>query len=282
MKLSSDTVLLNFEDQLLKGNFNIPGINTVLLEAELINDLTFEKLKEIVAYENKTINIPYVLSQAATENVFIEGLVNNMNFNSLVTDTLKLTGEQTFSEAFQISNLETMDVSTSPSTASNILNQLITIDEGSFEINQDVQFDNLNLKSIVIGERLNNINVLDDELLVLLLDSRKMQRVTGDKLFSNVELMGPINLQAKINSASLDRKNPVTMVEEPLILTGNYIIQGNVSVERFLGCGDLKKRDSNLTIKGMQQKGLKLSERNIPMPIVFSQPLEVSFLKIIP
>lgn len=277
MKFSPDTVLLKNEDQILKGNFTIPAINTVLLEAELINDLTFGKLKDIVAYENKSINSPYVLSQVATENAFIEGSVNNMNFNSLVTDILKLTGEQSFSGALKISNLETVDISTSPSIASNILNQLITIDEGSFEINQDVQFDNLNLKSIIIGERLNNINVLDDELLVVLLDSPKMQRVTGDKLFSNVELMGPINLQAKINSASLDRKNPVTMVEEPLILTGNYIIQGNVSVERFLGCGDLKKKDSNLTVKEMQQKGLKLSERNIPMPIVFSQPLEVSF-----
>lgn len=276
MKLSPDTVLLKIEDQVLKGDFEISEINTILLEAELINDLSFGKLKEIVAFENKTINTPYMLSQLTVENAFIEGLINNVNFNSLVTDTLKLTGEQTLSGAFQISNLETIDISTSPSIASDILNQLITIDEGSFEINQEVQFENLNLKSIVIGERLNNINVLDDELLVLLLDSPKMQRVTGDKLFSNVELMGPINLQAKINSASLDRKNPVTMVEEPLILMGNYIIHGNVSVERFLGCGDLKKKDSNLTVKELQQKALKLSERNITMPLVFSQPLEVS------
>ncbi|XP_077283148.1 closca [Arctopsyche grandis] len=279
MKINDETVLCKNVDQHLSGHFVIPKLHSAILDVPQINDLNMDDFKNLINNENKTVSSIYYLSKVTVDDVILKNVFNGISFDSLKEGALKQKGTQDIKGQYNIIELKTKSVSIAHEKTRNMLmNNFIKINDGSYNIKNGVYLSMLNASDLEVGKRLNNIPIVDGNLQVLLLNSPNNQKLTAAKLFENVELMGPVNLLGKINRGILERKNPVSMIEESLTLKGDYVIHGNVSIEMIMNCENLIDSNNDQSLKQLQLRALKLFDTNIEIPLVFSQPLDTKIL----
>lgn len=101
--------------------------------------------------------------------------------------------------------------------------------------------------------------------------------MTGEKIFENVNLKEPIVLRGKIESKSLERMNPVITIDKNLVLQGDFVIKGPVTVERLMNVtGDVTSKNPQLTLAKLATNGLHLANSNSAQSkMIFKDLLQV-------
>lgn len=241
---------------------------------------------------------PEFIDVMNVDHLMITGTLNNISWSDLQLNTLKKTGQQFLKAPVKIQNLK----SDSMFVISGIVNgqslsKLVRTDIGSFVVNQDVQFSQpIYAKNLTINDRLNNIHVLQNKLDVLLVNSDRVQQMTGKKTFENVRLLEPVtisvrsvfldrsrsyvcdfffNFQGKL-FGNLDLMSPFKPIHEPLNLTGDYTITGDVTIKNLLSAQNIVGSSGEFSVKKALDQGLRSSGDLSGLKLNFEQPIEAN------
>lgn len=211
VKFTTSNVLLKNQNQ----QFGSAKINKLTAKSIVVqNSINSVSYPEFQNFLNQKLKKKYRnLLNITVDSLTISSLLNNINVENLVENTLKVQGDQIITGDIKIKEIKTngvIFVKESFSLLSGVpLNQLVlTNDTTRVIIDQDISFtqDELLIKDLFVAERLNNIKVIDGRLNVLRLNSSEVQVITGDKTFESVKLMNPIKLQVKIFQKFLNFK----------------------------------------------------------------------------
>lgn len=151
---------------------------------------------------------PNIFQQIIVDEIKLFGLLNNdVKLEFLDKYALKLSGDQNITGQFNIENLKCSSVRSGIISGRSI-NDVVLISNGSFfGVNQDIQFSKpLNVKNLVVNDRINNINIRKKKLDVLLKKAKYLQVVTGHKIFESVKLINSFEL--KVSELSLTLASP--------------------------------------------------------------------------
>lgn len=203
-------------DQNFRGEFSLKNIFSAIMETPQINDMNIGTFRDSINNENKTVVSMSNLRKLNVNNVFLKNRLNDIALDSLKEEGLMFRGNQKIKGNMKILQLSTHNVSTHKT-----LGDFVKITGGSFDIEDGIYLEEFLTKDLIVEKRFNSIPIEKGKMQVLQLDSNTEQTIAGGKMFENVELMGPVNLQGKISKGILERKNPVSMIERPLILKGN-------------------------------------------------------------
>ncbi|XP_061402072.1 uncharacterized protein LOC133337882 [Musca vetustissima] len=214
------------------------------------------------------------------ENLNINGKLNEFTWMELLNDTLKREGDQQLINApnIKIKNLETSRLV----VTSNVVNQqhlstLIPIDGGEYVINQDIQFAQpIRAKSVQINERLNNVNVLQGKLDVLLRRSNETQIIEGPKSMRNVKVMEPVTIAGQMLGKHLESITPNKAIHQPLVLQGDFMINGDVDINRLLKTGDIIDLREKMSVKQTLERGIRMNQHMEDIKLKFLQPLKAN------
>lgn len=219
-----------------------------------------------------------MIHELDVEKVDIANLLNGRNFTSIASDSLKLNGEQIFKAPLTVKSLKVNAVNfdKSPEAISKMpINNLNINDSKTIDIFQDIRFEKpLEVGQLFVSDRINNIKVKEGKLQILRAFGPEEQTVTGEKNFENVNLKQPIVLRGKIESKSLERMNPVITIDKNLVLQGDFIIKGPVTVERLMNVtGDVTAKNPQLSLA---TNGLHLANSNSAQSkMIFKELLQV-------
>ncbi|KAL5288129.1 hypothetical protein ACFFRR_008779 [Megaselia abdita] len=218
------------------------------------------------------------------QNLSLSGKLNDNNVFSLFTNTLRSSGIQIFNtngKSINITNVTADRIATmSGMVSERNISDLVKIDSGDYFIDQFVRFSEpLIVGDLEVHERLNNIRVINGQLDVLLLNSDKVQQITGFKEFEHVELREPVVIRGKSIGGLLDEKKPVKHVTEDIVLQGDYILTGDVVVRNAIVGKNIFGESQNLSLDGVLKNGLKLTD-DVEMPMKFSKPLTIENLEV--
>lgn len=211
VKFTTSNVLLKNQNQ----QFGSAKINKLTAKSIVVqNSINSVSYPEFQNFLNQKLKKKYRnLLNITVDSLTISSLLNNINVENLIKNTLKVQGDQIITGDIKIKEIKTngvIFVKESFSLLSGVpLNQLVlTNDTTRVIIDQDISFtqDELLIKDLFVAERLNNIKVIDGRLNVLRLNSSEVQVITGDKTFESVKLMNPIKLQVKIFQKFLNFK----------------------------------------------------------------------------
>lgn len=215
MKINNEIILMKEGDQFFRGEFSLGKIFSAIMETPQINDMNLDTFRDSINNENKTVVSMFGLRKLNVNNVFLKNRLNDITLESLEGEGLTFRGNQKIKGSMKILQLNAQNVS-----AHKTLEGFVKISGGSIDVNDGVYFDEFITGELMVDRRFNSIPVAKGKLQILRLDSETEQIIAGEKLFENVELMGPVNLQGKISKGILERKNPVSMIERPLTLKG--------------------------------------------------------------
>ncbi|XP_073811538.1 closca [Musca autumnalis] len=213
-------------------------------------------------------------------NLNINGKLNEYTWNDLLNDSLKREAEEQFINAptIKIKNLETPRLA----VTSNVVNQqhlsnLIPIDAGEFTINQDIQFAQpIKAKAVQINERLNNVPVLQGKLDVLLRRSNETQVIEGPKSMRNVKVMEPITIAGQMLGKHLESITPNKAIHQPLILHGDFMINGDVDILQSLKTGDIIDLREKMSVKQTLDNGIRMNNRMEDVKLKFLHPIKAN------
>lgn len=265
--IAEDNVLLNRPQNRLRPfetqNLTVNSLNDVIF----INQQKFQEFFMALKMKH-SFKLPTKFNTLEAKDVTLRKLLNGNSFNGIVEKSLKLTGDQSFEAPVHIRKLTAKKLgflkSLQNQTISNVpLEHLIDTQntEKDVVIHQDIQFAHeLVVNDLRVKDRINNINVKNGKLQVMRKSGNiTRQVVTGEKIFNKVKLMTPILLRGKISSRTLEKMNPTKIVDESLILLGDYRITGPVMVKRFLNASnDMKTLDPNYSLRRLTESGLNL------------------------
>uniref|UniRef100_A0A1I8MPT8 Uncharacterized protein n=1 Tax=Musca domestica TaxID=7370 RepID=A0A1I8MPT8_MUSDO len=212
-------------------------------------------------------------------NLNINGKLNEYTWNDLLNDTLKRAQEeeeQIINAAnVKIKNLETPRIV----VTGNVVNQqhlssLIPIDGGEYTIKQDIQFAQpIRAKAVQINERLNNVRVLQGKLDVLLRRSNETQVIEGPKSMRNVKVMEPITIAGQMLGRHLESITPNKAIHEPLQLQGDFMINGDVDINRLLKTGDIIDLREKMSVRQTLDRGIRMNKTLEDIKLKFLQPI---------
>lgn len=265
-KFIESEILLNDGNQIFNHNLTSKRLNV----GNLLSNNFVLPIQKKTDEETGTMNILNV------KNITIDGTVNGINIATFANFVLKTHGDQNITAEYTFDDLQIEDLNTSVLSDKHIPDDLIYINRMDQRIEHDVEFANdVNINNLIVNKRLNNINVFNGKLDVLLKDSADTQFVNGYKLFENIELTNRLKLRGKIHNNLLEKLKPITIFDEELIINDNVTISGNVTLEKGFSTNDILTTRGTYSVKRLEKDGLKLFE-NIPMPLNFSQQLNVS------
>lgn len=265
---TEDNLILNRPQSPLRPftveNLTVKSLNDVVF----VNKLKFQEFFISMKQKN-SLKLPTKFQNLNANDIILRKLLNDHNFTEIVDKSLKLTGDQFFDAPVSIGKLTAKKLSFLESlpikAISNIpIAHLIDTQnrEKHYFIQQDIQFTrNLTVNDLRVTNRISNINVVNGVLQVMRKSGDiKKQVVTGEKFFNRVKLMSPIVLRGKIRSNTLDMMNPMKIVDEKLVLQGDYRISGPVTVRKVVNAtNDIKcVVDPNLSLRRLSESGLNL------------------------
>lgn len=238
----------------------------------------FQKLSKKFAVK---LNNP--LNELRTKELFIE-TIDNTDLQIVMEKALKINGDQVITGNLDIGRLtakrvifDKIDPVLSKTPLSNLV--IITNPKESYIISQDIRFSNpvLSVNNLTIQNRVNNIQVKGGVLQVLKKRSPDTQIVSAEKFFDDVILMGPINLQGKIRSETLEKMNPTSTFNRNIQLSGDYKINGNVTIKRQLvGKTIIQSSNENFSLNKLLKHGIQIKNiSEINSKFVFKQPIHV-------
>lgn len=282
VELSEDNVLLN-QPQILRPmkieNLQVKQIDGV---AQL-NSVPFADFFKMLRRKVDK-KIPNKIHQLTVDNLTIGKFLNDRNFTAISINSLKTVGDQIVTAAQTIGKLTARNVrfmkALRDQRISNVpLNALINIHDTRqrMNINQDIRFtEDVNVNKLLVSERINNIIVRDGELQVMRKRGRP-QVVTGEKFFDTVHLLSPILLRGKIESKTLEKMNPLVTVNEDLVLQGDYVITGPVTIRRQINASeDIQSSNPELGLRKLVETGLNLfTSKETDNLMVFENNVEI-------
>ena len=273
VKMDKTNILLMSGDQILSSDMCVENVAVERIYTERINGARLQELEE-----NYNMTNLEAFLDLSVRNLTVGGLINDVDVQTLDKHALKLSGNQTVEGDYIFEVLVVENVTCEKMSGKTIPDDFVTIKNGDHEIKSHVHFhENLTINHLIVENRLNDIGVSDDgKLDVLLSDSQETQHITGRKVFNNVTLLSPINVNGPINSTDFDEVKPVVTVDEDVVLRGDFIITGEVTIENLLECTDMLGNDDGKSVNYIKEHGLRLSEEEIDCEIDFVQALNVS------
>jgi hypothetical protein len=191
-----ENVILQNTNQTLSGTFAAPNVVVQRMETANLQGQPVESTLRLMYELLETTKIPLKFESIETENLVLDGTFNGLDLLALNEITLKNKGDQHLDSEYDIGVLKTPQLLTQNHISDQLLSNVVRIDSGAFVINQEIQFVGpLEVKDLLVEERINNINVRDGKLDILVKRSPDLQIVTGDKVFERLRLLGPIVLQ---------------------------------------------------------------------------------------
>lgn len=228
------------------------------------------------------ITYPDVVEDIAIDKLIVDGFINGIDLATIQKFALRvdLDREQTLEAQFNIGQLNANSVIVSQNVISRKeLTDLIRTVGGPYTVFQDVSFAQpLLVNRLVVHENINNIIVTDGKLEVLLKRSPEVQLLKGYKRFNAVTLRSPIVLQGKISHSNLERMNPVVTVTKDIVLNGDYVISGNVTIRGGLKCDNLFGASSTFSVKYLLTEGLKSEAGEVATNLEFTHPIKTKAL----
>lgn len=207
------------------------------------------------------VNLSYILENALRTNVPEQRLESTVNFNTIRASSTIIKNEQ-------ISGIN--------------LNRVASIGANITALSTPVVFERpLAVNVLNVLHRINQIQVVNGKSNILLKRSRRVQTINGDKTFAAVNLIEPIILQGRINVSSpvMSKMKPIVTVDDELIIDGDVLISGNVTVKISLESNNLFGQSVRYSLAQVQGDGLRTDEANIDVPLEFSQPIQVNDIR---
>ncbi|XP_025829762.1 uncharacterized protein LOC108740183 isoform X2 [Agrilus planipennis] len=268
IKFDKDNILLINTDQKFKGFLEMQNIDAENVTVDTIND--FKPKRSISLGKYKEIHV---------ENLTIDGLINNVSITDIERNAIKIFGNQEIdSTKYYFQHLFVNDFRAKTIETVKIPQDLLLINGGNYQLHNSIEFNNLTVKNLIVNENLNAIPVKNGKLDVILVDLDEEQRITGHKIFENVQVLNPIDLQGQIDNKELSKTNPVVRIEKEIVLEGDRVITGNVTVEDYAAADDVFAKGEILSLGNLQDKGLRLDAVKVPVHLNFKQQIKVGDL----
>ncbi|XP_039440737.1 uncharacterized protein LOC120421572 [Culex pipiens pallens] len=290
IRFTPDNVLINGADQTFSAKtMYVDHLVVKNLVTPKLNNTDVDQVTALIEQASKLRSrsraaqqdYPSRLREIRVKNLTLTGLTNDVDMAYIDQYALKTVGDQVITAPFNFDNIVVDNVTAPNNRLSGIdLNFLVLTEPTSeypdFKVRQDVQFlKPVQMDNVQLYDRINHIPVIDDELQVLLRDSKEPQLITGTKTFDYVELLGPIFLQGKINSSSLSKLNPVTTINQDVYLEGDFEITGDVTIERLLNTSNIFGASRTYNFVNLYEHGLPLNAVGSYQNFTFTKPLIV-------
>lgn len=221
-----------------------------------------------------------VSSPLRVNQLFVSGRLNGLDFSDLQENALR-----TNSVEQQLNANTRIDVATanvvrvrSNTISKQNLADLVSIRVNSTLIEQDIQFTQpIIVNELNIMNRFNHMQVINNRLDALFRRAKGVQVITGNKVFESVALLEPIFQQGKIDIRSpiMAQIKPMVNVDQDIVLTGDYSISGNVTIENLLAASNLFGRSGRYSAKQLQTDALRIDESVVNVAVEFVQPIKV-------
>lgn len=212
----------------------------------------------------------------AVKEINLNGLLNGHKLSSLIKNALKI--DESHQEIESQLNFQTVRVAKVHSQLVSKLNvaNIIAINEGDFWIDQDIRFTQLvNVNQLIINDRLNHIQIENKQMDVIFYRSRNEQVIAAPITFESVMLLEPIILRGRIHSKSLDKMKPIVTIDDDILLHGDIVITGNVSVAQFLLARNIIVQNGVYSTERLKTNGIRLKDTLINIPIEFAREISV-------
>jgi hypothetical protein len=200
IKFSRDNLILDGEKQVFPGNYPLKKASINQLSTQKINGLTSEEFLSKISTKFAK-KVPEKLKQLECESIDIKKLLNNVDFRKRIQHSLRTNEDQVISGETKIDRLKVKQVifqGPAELSGTNIENLVSISNHGEKqEIFQDVKFGQelLEVNQLFVMDRINNVQFVGGVAQVLRKNYHEMQVVTGEKIFDEILLFGPINLQ---------------------------------------------------------------------------------------
>lgn len=276
MKLNSNRVLLVSSDQIIDGN--VTAWNNIKINNATSNFLNNVKLDNISTEATEVISN---LDKLKVKNLVVHGFINGKDISTLNKHALKIfiaeqNLEDCYFEELQVEHLLIKDY-----LSDKEIDDVVMIHQGVYDLShKDVLFlGNFTAEKIKVKQTLNQLKVDENgELTFLLRNSSREQYVSDSKIFEQVTVINPLNLQVKINSERLKEFNPIRIIpDEEIIVKGDYNFTNNVIIERQLVSQDMRAAGLDRSLLDVIFNGLEINTTHLPNHMLFEQPLKVSF-----
>ena len=283
VEVTEDNLFMN-KNQILRpfriNNLTAKSINNVVT----VNTLTFPEFFTLLRRSTDK-SVPNSITQFNVDSLQINRLVNGRNFTVILENHLKTSGEQVLTAPKNIGKLTANRVVYQKvlrdQTVSGVpIALLVDINDKNqrIDIKQDVRFtQDLDVNRLQVLQRINNIKARDGQLQIMRKRGLDSQVVTAEKSFDNVHLESPIVLQGKIESKSLERMNPISTIDENLVLQGDYKITGPVRIRKVLKATDnIRTNNEKLNFRNLLDNGFNLnSTTSTNSKLVFENVVQV-------
>lgn len=221
-----------------------------------------------------------VSSPLRINQLFVSGRLNGLDFSDLQENVLRTNAvEQQLNANTRIDVATANVVRVRSNTISNQnLADLVSIRVNSTLIEQDIQFTQpIIINELNIMNRFNHMQVTNNRLDALFRRAKGVQVITGKKVFESVALLEPIFQQGKIDVRSpiMAQIKPMVNVDQDIVLTGDYSISGNVTIENLLAASNLFGRSGRYSAKQLQTDALRIDESVVNVAVEFVQPIRV-------
>ncbi|XP_034652706.1 uncharacterized protein LOC117891379 isoform X1 [Drosophila subobscura] len=227
------------------------------------------------------------LQELSVQQLQLEGNLNDLNWTQLLEQTLKRSSVdvQFIKSAADITHLSAEAVVVNGNEINDrSLGHLIPVDGGEFVVQQEVQFSQpIQVNRLLINQRLNHIHVDRQRFDLLLREANHTQVIEGSKRLENLRVMEPITIAGQLLGAELRAMSPVKITHQSLQLQGDFVIDGDVTIDRLLQVGDLLDASTGRSASEALTQGLRLDETIQDVNVKFEQPLvanntELSFV----
>jgi hypothetical protein len=200
IKFSRDNLILDGEKQVFPGNYPLKNARINQLSTQKINGLASEEFLSKISTKFAK-KVPEKLKQLECESIDIKKLLNNVDFRKRIQHSLRTNEDQIISGETKIDRLKVKQVifqGPAELSGTNLENLVSISNPGEKqEIFQDVKFGQelLEVNQLFVMDRINNVQFVDGVAQVLRKNYHEMQVVRGEKIFDEILLFGPINLQ---------------------------------------------------------------------------------------
>ncbi|XP_046623838.1 uncharacterized protein LOC124306826 isoform X1 [Neodiprion virginianus] len=227
------------------------------VKSELLKNLAKPNvIDQVLVFENVkaqlTGTLPCPKSAVLLKSVTVSNRINGITFASLQNDLLKVSGDQEVTGHHIYNSLSVSNVLVPLGIATQLTHQ---------EIN-------------AISIKANNLYLVQGGILLPL--NGPPVTINDTKTVSKVKVTGPVHLRGKLNGDGVKDLKPVTWIEKPLILRGNYSLR-KVTVTNQAKASDLLL-DRKRSLTQIRSEALRLDE-SVPVHLKLSK-LRTTWTKI--
>lgn len=273
-----DDVLVNDKNVLLtegvqylyKGKLRISNVTSRNMFVNYINKIdlpNFEKDRYVDVSE-------HTIESIKSNNIKV-GYINGYDMRSLDDLVLKNKGDQKIVGSYEFDTLFVDELEIDGFLSGTKIEDIAMISDNTVAIPQSLIFtQDFKVEHLDVTARLDHIPVYRAKLDVLLKNHSEIQFITGAKTFSTLNLIGPIHLRGQIKTKGLEPP----IITKDLVLKGDYTITGETIISNSLKFNNLVEPSGKYSLERLQNQGLKLNEREIPVHLDFVKGLYVIYI----